>query len=92
MIADNPSIVAIQATLTKLGYPGVDYEVARMDDGCSYQETANGKARVFYPKFSQQELMSGTARPWTLREAWEIGTARHFAGYAITNLIEVSLA
>lgn len=82
--------LAMRATLTKDGCSDVDYRVVRRD-GFSFEVSINGKAHAFWPRFSPQQLINGTARPFTLRQAWEHSVAQNFAGYTVTHLRELSV-
>jgi len=79
--------LALRALLKKDSCADIDYELSHID-GLSFHVIANGKASSFRPRFTPQQLMNGTARPFTIWEAWERSLAQNFAGYTVTNLME----
>jgi len=81
--------LAIRAVLRKEGSPDVQYEV-QYRDGFSFDVFANGRASAFWPRFSPQELMSGSARRFDIHDAFARSLAQNFAGHAVTNVQELS--
>lgn len=73
-----------RATFKKAGCPDIKVELHAMEGGGAFTVTENGKSSATWPKYTPQELISGSARSVTLDSVWQ-GIREKYADYTVTD-------
>jgi hypothetical protein len=73
-----------RATFKKVGSADIKVEVQAMEGGGAFTVIDNGKSSATWPKYTPQEVKSGSARPMTLDSVWQ-GLREKYADYTVAD-------
>jgi|GEM_PF-5310136 hypothetical protein len=72
-----------KAVLKRNGSPDVSVSVLQHENG-SFEVVIDGASGASWPKYTQQQVMSGNTPPSTLESVWQSLLSK-YSGYSITD-------